>query len=194
MKKATNRYEKIKKLREDGWKFREIAEKFKVSRQLINYIFIHRVVPAIPIRHKCFKCKRIFFRKDRGPRARVYSFCRDCFSKYFTRLSGTELTGLDYTREIARIRDKHTCQKCGKKWKLGQRRFDIHHLYECGEKSHNYDKSIIDLITICHKCHLNLDQVRYAMSTKSSPRPIRNKIYQEEWRRMAKNKQTLVEI
>lgn len=62
----------------------------------------------------------------------------------------------DRTREIVRIRDKHTCQMCGKIWVIGTRRFDVHHLNGfCGKKSLAYDrvKDIDGLITLCHKCH-----------------------------------------
>lgn len=68
------------------------------------------------------------------------------------------LTGTDYTRELVRQRDSFTCQDCGKKWKKGTRRFDIHHINGlCGKKSKAYDKvSEMDgLITLCHKCHFN---------------------------------------
>ena len=66
-------------------------------------------------------------------------------------------SGRDRTREAVRIRDKRTCQDCGKKWKEGQRRFDIHHLNgECGKKSRGYDRiaDIKGLITFCHSCHM----------------------------------------
>jgi hypothetical protein len=50
---------------------------------------------------------------------------------------------------------------CGKVWEEGMRRFDIHHVHQCGMKSQAYD-SVLDmkgLITYCHKCHMNLDIV-----------------------------------
>lgn len=65
-------------------------------------------------------------------------------------------SGREYARELARMRDDHTCQECGKKWIEGTRRFDVHHLNGiCGLRSRKYDKvSDIDgLITVCHKCH-----------------------------------------
>ena len=68
------------------------------------------------------------------------------------------MEGRDYTRELVRIRDKHTCKDCGKKWVVGKRRFDIHHLKGlCGKKSKGYDNvnKIKYLITLCHKCHFN---------------------------------------
>lgn len=74
----------------------------------------------------------------------------------------SNFTGREYTRELVRIRDKHTCQKCRKKWSknkiLKQRRFDVHHLNGlCGKKSRGYDKiaDIDGLVTLCHKCHFN---------------------------------------
>ena len=67
-----------------------------------------------------------------------------------------EETGTSRTREMVRVRDNHTCQMCGKKWVVGKRRFDVHHLNGlCGKKSKKYDKisEINGLITLCHKCH-----------------------------------------
>lgn len=77
-----------------------------------------------------------------------------------------KFTGRDYVRELVRIRDNWTCQKCGKRWEPGKRRFDIHHLNECGKKSRGYDRKedMGGLITYCHKCHLTLDSVRNKMS------------------------------
>lgn len=77
--------------------------------------------------------------------------------------------GRDYPRELVRQRDKRTCQMCGKKWVEGQRRFDVHHLYECGSKSKAYDKvdDLDGMVTYCHKCHLGLHSVRYKIATRT---------------------------
>ena len=64
-------------------------------------------------------------------------------------------------RELVRVRDNHTCQKCGKKWVKGCRRFDVHHLNGlCGKKSKGYDKKedMGGMITLCHKCHYSLPE------------------------------------
>ena len=84
------------------------------------------------------------------------------------------LTGRDRTREIARIRDKHKCQMCGKPWIEGHRRFDIHHLEGCGFKSMYYDRveDIDNLITYCHKCHLGLHNVRLKMSQRTGQQKL----------------------
>ena len=79
---------------------------------------------------------------------------------------GKKFQGRERTRELTRLRDNHTCQKCYKKWKVGERRFDIHHLNGlCGKKSLSYDRvnEMDGLITYCHKCHLGLDSVRDKM-------------------------------
>lgn len=68
------------------------------------------------------------------------------------------LDGRDYTRELIRIRDNHTCQDCGKQWDRTKRRLDVHHLGGlCGKLSTGYDKLSASniLITLCHKCHFN---------------------------------------
>jgi len=73
--------------------------------------------------------------------------------------------GRGRNRQRARLRDNLTCQKCGVVWVWGTRRFDIHHLDGvCGKKSRGYDKTVEGLITYCHKCHLNLHEVRTKMS------------------------------
>lgn len=76
------------------------------------------------------------------------------------------LEGLDFIREKVRVRDQHQCQKCGKKWVKGKRRFDIHHLEDRMEsvRDYQYDKNNMDkMITYCHKCHLNLHGVKRKM-------------------------------
>lgn len=68
------------------------------------------------------------------------------------------LQGRDLIRELVRKRDKHTCQRCKKKWIKGKRRFDVHHLNGlCGKRSKKYDKvsKIGGLLTLCHKCHFH---------------------------------------
>jgi len=72
----------------------------------------------------------------------------------------------DRVRELVRIRDDHTCQICGKKWKPGMRRFDIHHKDFDKEKTRaceNYQKEKNNMTTLCHKCHLNLPEHRESM-------------------------------
>lgn len=82
--------------------------------------------------------------------------------------------GRDYPRELARQRDKRICQMCGKKWQQGQRRFDIHHIVGCGAMSFEYDRlaTLDNLITYCHKCHLNLHSVRKKMSERSGQQKL----------------------
>src|SRR3990167_2052915 len=101
--------------------------------------------------------------------------------KYCNKCSPTKkgLQGRDYLRELIRIRNKHICQICKKKWKKGNRRFDVHHLnkkfegWDSPKKNPNGNKTGIykndkdnfnKMITLCHKCHLNLPHVRKSMS------------------------------
>jgi len=72
-----------------------------------------------------------------------------------------ELSGRDLIREQIRIRDNHTCQKCGKEWQEGMRRLDVHHKDCKKEKTRqyeNYKKEQYNMTTLCHKCHINLYQ------------------------------------
>jgi len=83
-----------------------------------------------------------------------------------TKITGMVCDSRNRTRELIRIRDNFTCQKCGKKWIIGQRRFDVHHKdfnKEKSRKADNYEKEKDNMITLCHKCHLNLPEHRKAM-------------------------------
>ena len=68
--------------------------------------------------------------------------------------------GRDVFRESIRKRDNYTCQECKEVWKLGIRRFDIHHLdnnKEGGKSTMSWDRKHTDrLITYCHSCHLTI--------------------------------------
>lgn len=81
------------------------------------------------------------------------------------------LGGRDLNREKARKRDNWTCQDCNKKWEVGKRRFDTHHIEGlCGKKSKGYD-NLIDvklLITLCHKCHFNRPEHKTKKSATKS--------------------------
>ena len=74
------------------------------------------------------------------------------------------LNGTDFLSEIVRIRDDKTCQICGKIWEKG-RKFDIHHIKKEDENNHTYAnyKKFDEMITLCHKCHLNLKHIREKM-------------------------------
>ena len=100
---------------------------------------------------------------------------RECFIPSFIKLNRhvfiseaevlAKMGGRDRNRELIRIRDDHTCQLCGKKWEEGQRRLDVHHIDCEKEKTRqvdNLEKEQHNLVTLCHKCHLNLPEHRAA--------------------------------
>lgn len=106
---------------------------------------------------KVWITKRMFICSNCGIRFKGHqiTLCKNCLIIKNT----APLTGRDKTREMVRARDNFTCQKCRKKWKKGERRFDIHHLKGlCGKKSQKYDRvsETKNLITLCHKCHMGI--------------------------------------
>ena len=140
-----NRKNKIINLRKQGKSFKEIGKIFGVSRQRI-----HQIVNGQKRYLKPIDQVKIFTKRKRehlGLPIEIKNYG-----------SG----GLDFVRELVRVRDNHTCQMCGKKWEEGKRRFDVHHLDENMESIKNikYDRNNLDkMITYCHKCHLSLDSV-----------------------------------
>lgn len=115
------------------------------------------------IRH-CKNCNKSFEVRLGDGRFENQKYCSKKCKKLFR--NKNQLTGRELTRERIRERDKHTCQTCGKKWKEGMRRFDVHHKDCVKDKTKqydNYEKEKDNLITLCHKCHLNLPEHRDAM-------------------------------
>jgi len=83
------------------------------------------------------------------------------------KLKKQKLGGIELLCELVRIRDNHTCQICGKVWHKGMRKFDVHHcdpVLEAKENKTIDDYKGVELITLCHKCHLNLLQIREKMN------------------------------
>ena len=79
------------------------------------------------------------------------------------------LQGIDSIREKVRERDNYTCQKCGKKWQIGMRRLDVHHLdlQMESKRVYSYDVQNQDkMITYCHKCHLNEPHIKEKMKIR----------------------------
>lgn len=125
-----------------------------------------RIVSAKIEPDRCFSCRANVNLRFYG----LISFCAECYERYFVRRTGTELQGMDRTREVVRIRDSHKCQDCGHKWNDGERRLDVHHLNGlCGKLTYRYDKieDIDGLVTLCHRCHMNQEEVVEKMVSKS---------------------------
>lgn len=111
------------------------------------------------------------------------------------KISWDTFQGTYHTRELARIRDNHTCQDCGKKWKEGERRFDIHHLNGmCGRKSKGYDRKedLYLLITLCHKCHFARDD--HSLFNLFSKQKKEREVRVNEMRKLRIKRWTLQEI
>ena len=134
-----DRKAEIIKIRNTGLSYRKIGKLFGVSGQCIHQT-LNRKYKAKP-------------------------FLSFPFGKI-----GTCGSGRDRIRELVRMRDNYTCQECKKVWEIGQRRFDVHHLDEKYDgMGHSiptgYDRNNLNkLITLCHKCHFNLDTTRKRLS------------------------------
>ena len=134
----------IKDLRKKGFAYERIGMLLGVSRQRIHQL------------HKGYSTK-----VKLSPITKLPNKLATVSKKLDT--NGILDHGRDFTREAVRRRDGYRCQICLRKWKEGERRFDIHHLNGlCGKKSKSYDqiKDAPGLITLCHKCHLRLDTNR----------------------------------
>jgi predicted transcriptional regulator len=135
-------------LRENGCTLQSIGNIYHITRERVRQILKTDYAKQLERREE--KKDNTFLLSNRYPQLKT-------------------LEGRDYNREIVRIRDNFTCQLCGKIWIKG-RKFDVHHLDCIKEKTQQYDKpeEFSNMITLCHKCHLNIPAHR-----KSMERPIK---------------------
>lgn len=137
----------IQNLRNKRYTYQQIGDLLNVSRQRVHQILTEYNSPIII---KPFTQIPVNWQPDK---------------KYNSKgLKKAGFEGRGYLKEIVRRRDNYTCQICNRKWRKGQRRFDIHHLDENLEGRNGYSykacKNLDRQITLCHKCHLNLKNVR----------------------------------
>ncbi len=149
----------IAKYYSQGMTDHAISKIYNVSTQRIQQIRTNYKNPNIkivkPQDHKIYTSKK-----------REYMNIPSVKVEHTPSLAG----GRAHVCELVRIRDNHTCQKCGKKWVKDMRRFDVHHNDEkkdgksrsMGIIQWNY-KNFNKLVTLCHKCHFNLDMTRRKM-------------------------------
>jgi heterodisulfide reductase subunit B len=137
----------IHTLRKQRMKYKDIAKLLGISYQRVHQLYTGYDSPS----HK------------RPPSTLIPATVLKRMPKADTSLPNPFKQGqLDRVREWVRIRDKRTCQVCLKVWKKPMRRFDVHHLDEAKEstRSTSWDiKNTQRMVTLCHKCHLNLDSV-----------------------------------
>jgi len=110
--------------------------------------------------NKCIVCGKIFTPNRRGASGRSARFCsHGCSEKYHTGghhwnwLGGKsfEPYSTEFTEELRRAirdRDNHTCQGCGKKDGVLNRKLHIHHI-DYNKKNNNPN----NLISLCCSCH-----------------------------------------
>ena len=108
----------------------------------------------------------------------IFGISRQRIHQIYRNYHSAGLGGVHLLREKKRKEDKYTCQLCGKVWKEGKRRLDVHHLDEEleGKEGLKYKncKDFSRIITLCHRCHLNLESVRNKMKInwgKNTKRP-----------------------
>ena len=156
--------ERIIELRNKGFTYSQIAKKVNLSHQRIHQIVTGYVSPSGRSGYI-----------ENPENIKIYTKRKREFLGLPTGIVNSNTGGRDYIRELVRMRDKHTCQMCRKKWMTTQRRFDVHH--EDGDlegKSHmkgiiESDKKNMDkMITLCHRCHLNLDSVKKKMAFRTT--------------------------
>jgi len=129
-------------LHNQGKSYEEIGKIFNISKQRV-----HQIIKEYSSPDKRRKIKTNHYRITKG-------------------LWKKGMDGRSVLAEVVRKRDNHTCLLCGKVWHEGQRRFDVHHLDEESENDKSCDnyKKFNRMITLCHKCHLNLKHIKDKMS------------------------------
>lgn len=166
-----NRKQFIKERRDEGMTYIAIGKILNISKQRVYQLLTgYRSPCQLPFltreERKLNKLERERINKERNIENEAMLQQKIRTGELLNIAGLGHIQGREFTREAVRRRDNYTCQSCGKIWEEGQRRFDIHHLNGiCGEKSRGYDRVTDgkDMITLCHKCHLNLESVREKM-------------------------------
>ena len=140
----------IKRLVKEGLTYQKIGDLLGISRQRVHQIY------------------KDYSSKAKKPTTKIPKNWSP--NKNYNSIGLGKISGRDFLKEIVRKRDNHTCQICGLVWEDGCRKLDVHHLDENleGEVGRKYKncKNIDRQITLCHKCHLNLDHIRKKMMGK----------------------------
>jgi predicted transcriptional regulator len=158
----------IKEFRERGKTYQEIADIFGISRQRVHQIIHGTDIEKQQLRQQKKLAQELFLQDKVNEILEKIMVGKR--SKNITTLTGIKHGARERYNELVRIRDGHRCQICGKKWKKGTRRFDVHHLDENIEKIKVKDRNTSmyrdfqRMITLCHSCHLNIPHIRGRMS------------------------------
>lgn len=168
--KKEKRNDRIKRLHQLGWTLEAIGESCspKITSQRV-----HQILIGYKGKYKLRPVEKLV----RWNKRKREALGLGEFETY--NLGG----GREFINELVRSRDNHTCQICGKKWQEGQRRFDVHHTDEALDGKNRFKgileynrKNFDKLITLCHKCHLNLDVSKERMRNKLSPAKSRIRV------------------
>ncbi len=164
--KIKKRKQIIRKLKNKRFTYQYIGNLLQISRQRVCQIDKMNVGEIINKRKNKVRKKE---NKIKEREQQIQKKETDIKNGLKPNTQGIKLQGASFIREAVRGRDNHTCQICGKKWVKGKRRFDIHHIDCNKEKSRKYDnweKERENMITLCHRCHMNLPEHRKSMSKK----------------------------
>lgn len=119
---------------------------------------------------ECVKCGKIYDdpTDSASRRNKKANFCSlDCCNAYRVgennpswRGGHDKYYGQDWkaVRRMARIRDNHTCQRCGKNKKQVGRNLDVHHIKPVSTFTNRNDANTMDnVVTLCHACHMHVE-------------------------------------
>ena len=159
------RREFIQQLKEKRLTYQEIGDILGISRQRVHQILLSEN-PRIrnPIRKKFTKEEVAQILLQRAKENEKNNSIEQFREALEIKKMGTG--GRDKVREMVRMRDNYTCQWCGRKWVEGERRFDVHHINGTSKDTRKVDRNFLNQITLCHKCHLQIDG--WKMVRKSS--------------------------
>jgi hypothetical protein len=105
-------------------------------------------------------------KKHQHKRENYLTLCKSCHALYDDwgkKLPHGKMGELR-KKDIIRKRDNNTCRKCGKIWIEGKRHFGVRHIYNYDELYNNFEKEKNNIITLCHKCIMNLPEISSILS------------------------------
>jgi hypothetical protein len=149
---AISHWSQIVDLRKKGWQDKEIAKYLNIKigdvLRISKTVFYSSNYSLVSNKKKKSK------KKKKKKKIKIHD------PKY-------RITGTDYVKQIVRKRDDNICRICGTKHVEGKRKMDV--VFDDHEKTFGKEyvsvSEIDKLITVCHRCNL---QMKWKIKVKSN--------------------------
>lgn len=157
----TKRNKIIKDLYSSGaFTYQQLADRYGITKQRVQQIVIgvrKEILPSHNIELSKYETIEDYLTMRAKNNHLLNPIMENIKDIDITKKTKMKSGSRDRFRELIRLRDNYTCQLCGIKWTPDKRRLDTHHIFGDSIDSKAVGGDHLEMITLCHKCHLNVD-------------------------------------